>query len=1553
VQDSAGTVDGASVDGQLELFIGGVASGAAVSSGGTLDVEVSGIATGTLVSSGGLLVVHSGGIASGGTIYASGEATVSAGGQANGLTISSGGTIEVLSSGSATGIVVFSSGSLEVRSGGAASATVISNGGSAEVLSGGSTIGTVLSSGGKLQVDANGIASGTQILTGGTETLLGVDNNASVGGTLIVSSGGVATSETILSGGVLDVFGGANINNLALSAGATVIIDSGYFDSGVTVQSGITVDVASSGFVRNTTLLSGAKLVVLSGGTADPTVISSGASETVSSGGLDDIAQIRGGIQYVFGSATGATIYAGSQVVESGGVASFTTISGGSMVLVASGSAISAQVLAGGQLLDSGGNVATATVLGSLTAVSGGHVSGAIVSSGGELNVSAGGVAVRGIVSGGGAATVGAGGQAISTIIQSFATLNVLSGGTVSGTNIVQSGTEYLSGSDTSALVAGNLVVYAGGVANGAEIQSGGALRDSGVVDGATVFNGGGLTVVSGGPISGSVVFGAAEVSSGGQATGTVVSAGGTLTVDAGGSVSGTQIAFDGQENLFGSDTSATVSGTMTLFSGAVASGTDVEAGGILFVSNGTVDNATVIGTVSAFSGGFVSGGVVSGSVDIGAGASASSLQIDGMLTVESGGAISSVVVSSDGNLDVASGAQASGTQIQVGGFETLEGSDTNDFISGNLIVSSGGTLTSATIGTSGLLDLAQGGVISGGITFSGTSAGLAIEDVSTMSLGNIISGLAPGDFFFLGIAYDSSMSAGIVSGSQNLLEVTSGGLAVYDLQLDPNQDFTGDTFSVTPVFSGMAAQVTENPCYCAGTLIATDRGDVPVEKLAIGDHVLTLSGEPRPIKWIGRRSYRRPFIADNVMPIRINAGALRENVPLRDLYVSPEHALYIDAVLVPSQHLVNGVSIERCTQVESVDYFHIELASHDVIFAEGTPAETFVDCDSRLMFHNAAEFAALYPGDTSPGWAFCAPRVEQGPTIERIRRAISARAGLPHGDDATLCGPLDGYLDDVSHTLINGWAFDPSLPNTPIWLEVLVNDGVIGRVLADRYRADVAQAGNGDGRHGFALWLQHGLSPLERHVIRVCRVDDGCELLGSPRVLEPQELACSTRAADLLPVLRNATQRAPDDTALDALSAMFRRGLAWVEEARAERAARPDTHQASLLARAHAQPQKRRALIIDDRMPDPTRDAGSNAVLGHMRALGELGYAVEFVAARERDGRVADHVLSGGFDNVRWHTTSESVEDVLSRNADGYELVYLHRLSNAVAYAGLVRQWCPHAHLVYSVADLHHVRMARQAQVQALPQLMARAQSVKQAELLAMRLVDAVITHSTAEAAYLSALAPGARVHVVPWPIAVTPPGISFGKRSGLAFIGSVAHEPNPDAVLWLIEEIMPRVWQRNRSITCQIVGQDWSDFLTGKFDRRIRFVGRVPDLAAVLDQVRLTVAPLRFGAGLKGKVLDSLAAGVPCAMSAIAAEGIPIGPGLNALVGRNAAELAELICRLHGSKPFNAAMSTAGRTVITAGFNMAREKSALAAALQRSNAVRTPDHPARSATA
>ena len=189
---------------------------------------------------------------------------------------------------------------------------------------------------------------------------------------------------------------------------------------------------------------------------------------------------------------------------------------------------------------------------------------------------------------------------------------------------------------------------------------------------------------------------------------------------------------------------------------------------------------------------------------------------------------------------------------------------------------------------------------------------------------------------------------------------------------------------------SASGVQITAGtPCYCRGTLILTDRGEVAAETLAIGDHVVTASGAVRPIKWIGRRSYGGRFTRGNraVLPVVIRAGALADGVPRRDLFVSPMHAMFLDGLLIPARALINGTTVVQVAAVDQVEYIHIELETHDVILAEGAASETFVDDDSRAMFLNARDFALLYPDTAEVPAIYCAPRV-RGRCTARTRLA-------------------------------------------------------------------------------------------------------------------------------------------------------------------------------------------------------------------------------------------------------------------------------------------------------------------------------------------------------------------------------------------------------------------------------------------------------------------------------------------------------------------------------------------------------------------------------------
>jgi glycosyltransferase involved in cell wall biosynthesis len=528
------------------------------------------------------------------------------------------------------------------------------------------------------------------------------------------------------------------------------------------------------------------------------------------------------------------------------------------------------------------------------------------------------------------------------------------------------------------------------------------------------------------------------------------------------------------------------------------------------------------------------------------------------------------------------------------------------------------------------------------------------------------------------------------------------------------------------------------------------------------------------------------------------------------------------------------------------------------------------------------------------------------------------------------------GNIERVDRRGVQGWVRDEVDPSSPVSLVVSVNDEVVSRVLANVYRQDLEQAGLGNGRHGFLLKLD-GLPPTVTHTVRISREDDKTEMPGSP-VIIPPTLNFDVEMQDHLATMLGDAET---DEELTERATFLAQQADRLLQMRSDRQSnRPDrTGHRHFRSRwsgrgAAAEPERPpRALVIDDTTPDPDRDAGSQAVISHMRSLQRLGYAVVFAPANMEGGPdvAAMEAMGVACCCAPW---SASVEEVLRREGGGFSLVYLHRGGNA-RYLPLIRHHQPRARVVYSVADLHHVRLARQAEVEQRPELAEASQRVRAAELSAARFVDSVITHSSFEAALLKQALPDGKIHVVPWSIKPRPTAVPWAERRGIAFIGSYGHPPNLDAAWWLIQEVMPLVRAEDDSIVCRLVGSNMPDSLKAAASPGIQPVGRVESLPGLFDQIRLTVAPLAFGAGVKGKVLDSYAAGVPCACTPIAAEGLDLPETLLGTVTPDAAGLAKMILRLHNDEAFNQACSTAGLAYVADVLSEARLDALMRAAL------------------
>ena len=285
---------------------------------------------------------------------------------------------------------------------------------------------------------------------------------------------------------------------------------------------------------------------------------------------------------------------------------------------------------------------------------------------------------------------------------------------------------------------------------------------------------------------------------------------------------------------------------------------------------------------------------------------------------------------------------------------------------------------------------------------------------------------------------------------------------------------------------------LVEIVCYCQGTEIATPSGQARVERLKIGDKITTRFGGVQSIKWIGRQTFEADEISPDRYPVRIRAGAIATGVPSRDLFVSPGHSMLIGKHLVPARKLVNEITITQDDVTATVNYYQIELETHDCVLAEGAWSETYADAPGwRQNFHNAHEFHALYPDHVAPAEArLCASRPEEGPEFAAALTPTAARAFA-----RLRPGRLIGYVDAIRPDEIQGWAMHSDRSTLPVIVEAVLDGEPIGSVLAIDWRGDLEAAGLREGFCAFAIKLSGTLDTKRMARVSIRRAGDGALL--------------------------------------------------------------------------------------------------------------------------------------------------------------------------------------------------------------------------------------------------------------------------------------------------------------------------------------------------------------------------------------------------------------------------------------------------------------------------
>lgn len=340
-----------------------------------------------------------------------------------------------------------------------------------------------------------------------------------------------------------------------------------------------------------------------------------------------------------------------------------------------------------------------------------------------------------------------------------------------------------------------------------------------------------------------------------------------------------------------------------------------------------------------------------------------------------------------------------------------------------------------------------------------------------------------------------------------------------------------------------------------------------------------------------------------------------------------------------------------------------------------------------------------------------------------------------------------------------------------------------------------------------------------------------------------------------------------------------------------------------------------RRVLVLDHCTPTPDQDAGSVSLYNIMMLLRDMNFQVTFIP-EDNFLYVPDYTpaLQREGIEVLYSPWTQTVEQHLQELGSRYDLVFLFRPTVVERNLPAVKKYCPQAKTLFYTHDLHHLRMAREAQLEDDTKKMRAAEAMKTREFAAINAVDLSILVSTAELELLKTEISDSRLAVFPLILDIPGTTITWAQRQDIVFVGGFQHTPNVDAMLYFAQEIMPHLRPLLPGVRLYIVGSKPPKKIQALQNSDITVLGFVDDLDSLLAKIRLSIAPLRFGAGIKGKVGTALAAGVPTVATSLAVEGMGLTDQENILIADDAEDFAQAIAQLYANEPLWNHLSEAG---------------------------------------